>query len=237
MRATEILRVAYRASPPGVARHCVRAELVHLLRGHSGVAVHSGLDRGDDIARPADLLRPARHGSVRSRSRRAHCRRWSNGPTASPRCSTISAVGKRSSSRSTALSPRRRYSRRRTPPVRRRWSCSSAMRPYERPRSIPRSRPRSWSAMWGTGEIPTCRSIQTCRGTKRSGQRGHEWNAWRPARRRSPSCCRSCPQLDVRAVLPISPRADPRRPPLRRRADRARNGQVRRRPHTRREIR
>src|SRR6516162_7749437 len=33
------------------------------------------------------------------RSRRAHCQPWSNGPTASPPCSTISEVAKRSSSR------------------------------------------------------------------------------------------------------------------------------------------
>ena len=35
-------------------------------------------------------------------SRRARCRPWSNGPTASPRCSTISGAAKRSSSRASA---------------------------------------------------------------------------------------------------------------------------------------
>ncbi len=34
-------------------------------------------------------------------------------------------------------------------------------------------------------------SIRTCRGTRRSGQPGHEWNAWRPAQGRSLSCCLS----------------------------------------------
>ena len=44
-------------------------------------------------------------------------------------------------------------------------------------------------------------------------------------------------ELDVRAVLPDHPRAHPCRPALRRPVRPARNGQVRRRPHTRREIR
>ena len=61
------LRVAYRASRDGRARHRVRPELVHLLRGPSGATVPSRVGRGDDIARSADLLRPAGHGSVRSR--------------------------------------------------------------------------------------------------------------------------------------------------------------------------
>ena len=50
----------------GDARHSVRPELVHLLRDPSGTTVASRVGRGDDIARAADLLRPAGHGSVRS---------------------------------------------------------------------------------------------------------------------------------------------------------------------------
>ena len=60
--------------------------------------------------------------------RRAPCRPWSNGPTASPRCSTISRVAKRSSSRSTARSRRRRCSRQHIRPAPPRWSCSRATR-------------------------------------------------------------------------------------------------------------
>ena len=48
------------------SRHRVRPELVHVLRESSGAAVRSRVGRGDDIARPTDLLRPAGHGSVRS---------------------------------------------------------------------------------------------------------------------------------------------------------------------------
>ena len=35
-------------------------------------------------------------------------------------------------------------------------------------------------AMWGPGSS-NMRSTQTCRGTRRSGQRGPGWNTWRPA--------------------------------------------------------
>ena len=38
------------------SRHRVRPELGHVLRGSSGAAVHSGVGRGDDIARSAHLL-------------------------------------------------------------------------------------------------------------------------------------------------------------------------------------
>ena len=38
-----------------------------LLRGLSGAPVYSRMDRGDDVARSAHLLRPAGHGSVRPR--------------------------------------------------------------------------------------------------------------------------------------------------------------------------
>ena len=48
-------------------------------------------------------------------------------------------------------------------------------------------------AMWGTGEIATCDRIRTCRGTRRSGQRGRDTNAWRRAQGPSRSCCLSCP--------------------------------------------
>ena len=60
--ARRLSRVTRRSS-----RHRVRPELVHVLRGPSGATVHSRVGRGDDIARSTDLLRPAGHGSVRSR--------------------------------------------------------------------------------------------------------------------------------------------------------------------------
>ena len=60
--ARRLSRVTRRCS-----RHRVRPELVHVLRVSSGATVHSGVGRGDDVARSADLLRPAGHGSLRSR--------------------------------------------------------------------------------------------------------------------------------------------------------------------------
>jgi pimeloyl-ACP methyl ester carboxylesterase len=42
-------------------------------------------------------------------------------------------------------------------------------------------------AMWGTGEFQHA-IIRTCRGTRRSGQRGHDIIAWRQAHGPSPSC-------------------------------------------------
>lgn len=64
------LRVAYRTSAEG-ERDVVFVPNWFLLRGAAGTAVPSRVGRGDDIARPTDLLRPAGHGSVRS----GHCRR------------------------------------------------------------------------------------------------------------------------------------------------------------------
>ena len=46
-------------------------------------------------------------------------------------------------------------------------------------------------AMWGTGSS-NMSSIRTCRGTRRSGRRGRDMNAWRRAQGPSRSCCRSC---------------------------------------------
>ena len=44
--------------------------------------------------------------------------------------------------------------------------------------------------------------IRTCRGTRRSGQRGPGWNAWRRAPRRVALMMPLMTELDVRAVLP-----------------------------------
>lgn len=71
---------------------------------------------------------PVEHRPATIPSRRARCRPWSNRPTASPQCWTISAVAKPSSSRALARSRQRRCSRRHihlTPP---RWSRSRATR-------------------------------------------------------------------------------------------------------------
>ena len=69
-------------------------------------------------------------------SRRARCRPWSNGPTASPRCSTISGAAKRSSSRPPARSRQRRCSRRHIRLAPPRWSCSTVTRMRAEPHSF-----------------------------------------------------------------------------------------------------
>ena len=67
--------------------------------------------------------------------------------------------------------------------------------------SLPRNSSLPWSPCGGRGSSNVC-SIRTCRGTRRSGQRGHGMNAWRRAQRPSLSCCLLLSELDVRAVLP-----------------------------------
>jgi pimeloyl-ACP methyl ester carboxylesterase len=48
-------------------------------------------------------------------------------------------------------------------------------------------------AVWGTGEYEYVINPDM-RGTRRSGQRGHDTNAWRRAQGQQLSCCRSCPK-------------------------------------------
>ena len=171
---------------PWRSRHRVRPELVLLLRGSSGAAVHSRVGRGDDIARSTRSSSTSRARECPIRSPRARCRPWSNGPTASPQCWTISRVAKRSSSRTAARSQLRHCSPRHIHLARQRLLCSRGSRirwlnapmgSLQRICSMPRSR---------CGERGSCnvRSIRTCRGTRRSGQRGPGWNVWRRAPRR-----------------------------------------------------
>ncbi len=208
MRATEILRVAYRASPPGDARHCVRAELVHLLRGHPRVAVHPRLDRGDDVDRSGDLLRPARHRSVRSHR--------------PGRAADVGAMGRQHhrgagrSRQSRSCPPRyrrrfrrrRRYSPRRTPPVRRRWSAASAMRiRFDAATPDPEKRREAMVGHVGNGRDSTCLNPDM------------PWNeeiraAWARMERLAASPATVAlmlalvSEMDVRARASHSPRAD-----------------------------
>ena len=153
------LRVAYRASRDRSSRHRVRPELVHELRGLSGATVPSRVGRGDDIARSADLLRPAGHRSLRSRhaGRAADLGAMGRQHHRGARRSRKSA--KRSSSRSPARSRQRRCSRRHIRLAPPRWSCSRATQIRlcnALTGSIPRNCSRAWPRMWGTGEIRTC---------------------------------------------------------------------------------
>ena len=90
------------------------------------------------------------------------------------------------SSQATALLPRRHYLRRRTPPVRKRWWLSIAMRLRSAARLDREQATSLMVGLWGTGEIQHVLN-QDMPWNERYEQRGLVWNAWQPARRRSPS--------------------------------------------------
>ena len=122
------------------------------------------------------------------------CRRWNNGPTASPRYSTISAAAKRCSSQSPARSRPRHCSPRHIRPAPQRSSCSRASRiPLQRRPTGRRARNSAPPlSPCGAPASTSTWSIQTCRGTKRSGLRGLECERlWRRAH--GPLC--SCGRL------------------------------------------
>ena len=186
--ARRLSRVTRRSS-----RHRVRPELVHLLRDLSGATVPSRVGRGDDIARSTHLLRPAGHGSIRSRHAGRAADLGAMGRQHHRGASTISEVAKRSSSRSTARSRPGRCSQRHIRPAQPRWSCSRA------------TRIRSLNALMridleevvaadgrhvGDGGVRTL--IESGHAVER-GDPGNvgRTNAWRRARGPSPSCCRS----------------------------------------------
>ena len=138
---------AYTSAMFSETRYAMNGDLRVAYRASAKVRATSCSSRtGSQAVRSFRSCRPSRGGSRRwhrsvgsssstSRAReppipspRARCRRWSNGPTASPRCLTISAVAKLSSSRSTARSRPRRCSQQRIRPAQPRWSCSRATR-------------------------------------------------------------------------------------------------------------
>ena len=177
------LRVAYRASREGPRDIVFVPNWFTMLRAFSGAAVPSRVGRGDDVARSAHLLRPTGHRSVRSR----HAGRAAN-------VGTMGRQHHRSARRS-------RESRSGTPRAELRVRASGAVRgntsvPHHRAgraRGLRRSakrtdgtHPEEFLAAWrhvGHGRDTAC-SIRTCRGTRRSGQRGPEWNVWRRAQGR-----------------------------------------------------
>ena len=174
------LRVAYRTSREGPRDIVFVPNWFTCCEALPGAAVHSRVGRGDDIARSADLLRPAGHGSVRSRH--------------AGRAADLGAMGRQHH----RGARRSRESRSGPPRVRRRVRAGGAVRgntsvPHNRAgraRGLRGSvgasptRPRKSSLRWSPcGARGSCSmsSIRTCRGTRRSGQRGLEWNAWRRA--------------------------------------------------------
>ena len=168
-------------------------------------------------------------------SRPVRCRLWSNGPTASPRCSTTSGVAKRFSSRRTWRSRQLRCSRphiRLAPP---RWSCSTVTQMRAEPHSFETKSSCAVVRMWGSGELQHLINPDM------------PWNeeiraSWARMERLAASprtlalMGPLATEVDVRAVLPtvrvptlVVHHADGRDRP-------AREGQVHRRAHTRREI-
>ena len=200
-----------------------------MLRTPAGAAASSGMGGGDDIARSGDLLRPAGQRSVRSCRRRARCQPWSNGPTASPRCSddlesreavllavagafaTGALFAATHPSRTTALVVLEGYAN----PIAERTETS-----------IPRKSSPPWSPC-GEPANTGFRSIPTCHGTRRSAPRGRDMTGLRRAR--EPRSHVASGDRGRRAGgASDNPRANPRRPARRRPVDRARVGQVRR---------
>ena len=187
------LRVAYRASREGPRDIVFVPNWFTCCEHLAGAAVPSRVGRGDDIARSAHLLRPAGHGSVRSRhaGRAADLGAMGRQHHRGARRSRESRSGPRRDRR--RVRDRRRCSRRHIRPAPPRWSCSRATRHpmAERTDGLdPEEVLAAMVAMWGTGEF-NMRSIRTCRGTRRSGRRGRDTNAWRRAQGPLLSCCRS----------------------------------------------
>jgi hypothetical protein len=144
------LRVAYRASREGsrdivsVANWFTCCEVLPELPSHQGwVEAMTSLGRLIFFDQPGTgASDPVTAGA---------CRPWSNGPTASPRCSTISGVAKRFSSRRTPRSRQRRCSRRHIRLAPPRWSCSAVSQRRVAPHSFTTKRRLRWSPCGGAG--------------------------------------------------------------------------------------
>ena len=200
------------------------------LRGSSGTTVPSRVGRSDDIDRATRSSSTSRARECPIRSRRARCRRWSSGPTASPQCWTISGVAKRSSlavdgAFATAALFAATYPSRTTALV--------VLEGYADPKVVrtdidPEEVIAAPMSPCGARGKSNARSIRTCRGTRRSGQRGRDKNAWRRAQGPLRSMMPLVSELDVRAVLPTIRVPTLVRPPHRRPEDPARVGQERR---------
>jgi hypothetical protein len=115
------LRVAYRASVEGprdivfLSNWYTCCEVVPELP-----SIQGWLEAMTSLGRLIFSTSRARERPIPSDQMR--CRPWSNGPTASPQCSTISEVAKRSSSQSMARSRLGLYSQRHIRRGQRRWS-------------------------------------------------------------------------------------------------------------------
>ena len=141
----------------GRARHRVRPELVHCCEHLPELpSVQGWVEAMTSLGRLIFFDQPGTW-SFRSCRRRARCQPWSNGPTASPRCSTLSGAAERLWSRASARSRRRRCSPRHIRPAPPRSSClrDTPIRYAERTETGPSPREISAAmvAMWGTGEF------------------------------------------------------------------------------------
>ena len=123
---------------------------------------------------------------------RARCQPWSNGLTASLRCSTLSEAPVPRWSRGPAHSRRRRYSPRHIRPAPPRSSClrdGPFRTPSKRMKTgpSPKKSPPPWSPCGERGSSNMC-SIPICRGMRKSGPRGRDMNACRRAHGPLASC-------------------------------------------------
>ena len=163
---------------------------------------------------------------------------WSNGPTASPRCSTISGVAKRSSSRAPARSRRGRCLRRHIRPAPPRWSRSRATRLRPHPHRWvgsrgSRRRPGRHVGHWGG---PAC--LESRHALERGDPDRMGTTRTLGGQPKDPCSDAAGGGRNGRpGGASDNPRANPRRAAHRRLVDRPRHRQVRRRPHPRREVR
>ena len=228
--ARRLSRVTRRSS-----RHRVRPELVHVLRGSSGATVHSRVGRGDDVARSAHLLRPAGHGSIRSRH--------------AGRAADLGAMGRQHHRGARRPRESRSGSRR----VERRVRARGAVRGDT---SVAHHRAGRARRFRRCGRHPTrSRRNPSCDGPHvgqredpTSGKSGHAVERGDPGivgpngtpggKPKDASSRDAARDGSGRAGGPSdNPCADPRPPAHRQRDHPAREGQVHRRAHTRREIR
>ena len=165
------------------ARHRVRPELVHVLRNPAGATVHSRVGRGDDVAGSARSSSTSRARERPIPSRRARCRPWSNGPTASPRCSTISgvseavllAVGRRVRARGAVRGD--------TSVAHHRAGRARRLRRCGRHPTRSRRSPSCDGPHVGQREDPTCGESGHAVERGDPGNVGSAWNVWRRAQR------------------------------------------------------
>ena len=228
------LRVAYRASPRRPSRHRVRPELVHLLRGRPDLpSIQGWVEAMTSLGRLIFFDQPGTGASDPvTAGALPTLEQWADSITA-----VLDDLGSREAVlvASTARSRLRRCSPqhiRLAPP---RWSCSRVMRMRRTHRGIDPRKPAAWSPVGDGGVDHVLNPDMPWNEEIRATWARMERLAASP--RTVALMMPLVTEMDVRAVLPtvrvptlvVQHADDPIRP--------AREGQVHRRAHTRREIR